>query len=190
MGASRATIRFDNDQELEVQQSSLSATLGYQYSTRLGLSASAGAVLGGKVEGEGFRGDVGKGFSMSAALNHLTMLETAKRPFLSTSLSLAFSRTTAESDDGTSQRWVATDLRIGAMVGKTLLDRFVPFASARVFAGPVTWRLGGEKVVGSDVHHYTVGGGMLYQVPGVLSVFAELLPVGERSMSLGASLSF
>jgi hypothetical protein len=76
------------------------------------------------------------------------------------------------------------------MVGKTIGERFVPFVTGRIFGGPVSWHLGGEDVLGSDRYHYTVGGGATYRIPGKLDIFAEVLGLGEESVSLGASASF
>ncbi|MCP4448720.1 MAG: hypothetical protein GY811_25800 [Myxococcales bacterium] len=66
----------------------------------------------------------------------------------------------------------------------------MPFASPRAFGGPVSWQLGREDVVGSDQYHYSVGVGGTYRVPGALDVFAEVLALGERSMSIGGSVAF
>ena len=96
----------------------------------------------------------------------------------------------AKSDDGENHKWSATDLRAGIMVGKTFADRLVPFLAARAFAGPVNWHLGGEDVTGSDVYHYTVGAGFTFRMPGVLDAFAEAMPIGAQSLTLGASASF
>jgi hypothetical protein len=86
--------------------------------------------------------------------------------------------------------WIAYDVRAGVMVGKTIGERFVPFASARAYGGPVDWKLGGEDVIGSDKYHYTVGLGATYRIPGKVSLFAEVLGLGEKSASLGGSVAF
>lgn len=193
-GAFATSISFDNDQEVEVEQASLSATLGYQLSTRLGITGSAGLIVGGTMtpsEGNaGGEGDVGRGFTGSLSLNYLPLFESESRPFVATSLTLGGSFASPESDDGERHGWRAFDARLGLMVGKTVFDHLVPFAAARAFGGPVSWTLGGEEVVGADIYHYTVGAGALYQVPGSFSLFAELLALGERSASLGGSLAF
>ena len=174
---------------MDVEQASVSVTLGYQLSPRLGLSGSLGAIVTGEVD-FGATGAVGQGVAVSLSANYLPIFETDSRPFLALSVTLGASTSTPVSDDGNEHRWTATDLRIGAMVGKTIRNRFVPFVAARAFGGPVRWTLGGEDVVGSDAHHYTIGAGALYQVPGSFSIFVEALALGERSASLGGSVAF
>lgn len=188
-GAFRTTVVFDGDREIGLEQASTSAILGYQASTRLGIVGSVGAILGGSVD-HGAEGDVGGGVVGSLTATYLGLYETDSRPFLLGSLTLGHSRASAVSDDRMRYDWIATDLRAAAMVGKTVAGRFVPFASARVFAGPVSWRLGGERVTGSDLYHYTIGLGASYRIPGKLDLFAEVLGLGEESASLGASVSF
>jgi hypothetical protein len=188
-GGFSTTVVFEGDQEVDVQQATISAIVGYQLSTHTGLVASAGAILGGTVDSSS-EGDVGKGVTASVTATFLPFFETESRPFILGSVTLGHSRTTAVSDDGMSHDWTATDARLGIMVGKTFAERIVPFVAARGFAGPVFWTLGGEEVGGSDLYHYAVGGGMSYRIPGKLDIFAEAMGLGEKSASLGASLPF
>ncbi len=158
-------------------------------STRVGLVATAGAILGGSVN-HGTEGDVGTGVMASISASYLALYETESRPFVLGSLTIGYSRTSAVSDDNTRHTWTAGDVRPGLMVGKTIAQRFVPFATARVFGGPVKWKLGGESVTGSDKYHYTLGGGLTYRMPGVLDLFVEVMGLGEQSASLGLSVAF
>ena len=185
----RTTIEFDNDRDVEVEQATISATVGYQLTTRVGLSGSVGAIVAGDVD-FGATGDVGRGIAGSISINYLPVFETDTRPFVSLSATVGAATARPVGDDDLRHRWTAVDVRIGAMIGKTLWQRIVPFVAARGFGGPVRWTLGGEKVTGSDAHHYSVGGGALYQVPGSFSVFVELLALGEHSASAGASVAF
>lgn len=188
-GAFRSTIVFDGDQNVDIEQSSVSGILGYQLSTRAGLVASAGGILGGTVN-HGTEGDIGSGLVVSLSANYLALYETDTRPFLLGSVTFGHSRTSAVSDDNMRHDWNAFDMRAGLMVGKTISDQFVPFASARAFAGPVSWKLGGEDVVGTDKYHYTLGLGATFRIPGKLDLFAEVLGLGEKSASVGGSVSF
>tara|TARA_R110002096_G_scaffold436051_2_gene666279 strand:- start:23283 stop:23786 length:504 start_codon:yes stop_codon:yes gene_type:complete len=167
----------------------VSATLGYQVSTRWGVVGSVGGILGGTVN-HGTDGDMGSGVVASISGTYLALFETEKRPFVLGTLTFGHSRTSAVSDDNLRYDWTAYDVRAGVMLGKTFAQRFVPFASARAFGGPVDWKLGGEDVIGSDKYHYTVGLGMNYQIPGKASLFAEVLGLGEKSASVGGSIAF
>ncbi len=188
-GAFSTTIGFDNDQDVDIEQSSVSATVGYQLSTRWGVVGSLGGILGGTVTTD-VEGDIGTGITGSISGTYLAMYEGEKKPFILGSLTFGSSRTSVVSDDTMEHTWQAFDLRAGCMVGKTFAERFVPFASARVFGGPVLWTLGGEDVIGSDIYKYTLGAGFTYRIPGTFSIFVEALPVGEQSASLGASMTF
>jgi hypothetical protein len=187
-GGFRTTVVFEGT-EVDVEQVTVSAILGYQVSTSVGLVASVGAILGGSVDTT-IEGDVGKGVVGSVTATFLPFFETESRPFILGSLTLGHSRTTAVSDDNMSYDWTATDMRLGIMVGKTFAESFVPFAAARAFAGPVSWRLGGQDVSGSDKYHYAVGIGSSYRIPGKLDVFMEVIALGEQSASVGVSAPF
>lgn len=188
-GAFSTTIVFEGDQEVDVEQASVSATLGYQVSTRTGIVGTAGGILGGTVD-YGAEGDVGTGVVASIGVSYLALFESESRPFVLGSLTLGHSRTSAVSDDMERHDWTAYDLRAGIMVGKTFAERFVPFATARVFAGPASWRLGGQDVLGGDKYHYTVGAGATYRIPGKLDFFAQALGLGEKSVSVGGGVAF
>ncbi|MEZ4361343.1 MAG: hypothetical protein R3B48_14250 [Kofleriaceae bacterium] len=89
-------------------------------------------------------------------------------------------------DDSRTRTWFATDLRLGAMVGKSLLDnRLVLHAATRVFGGPVSWRRANEDVVGGDRYHITAGAGATWHA-GALSLSMEVMPLGEQSYVAGA----
>lgn len=186
-GAFQTTIEFEGDTRVDLEQASVSAILGYQVSTRVGLVASLGAILAGEVDVSSSE-DMGKGVLGSLTATYLPFYETETRPFILGSFTLGHSRTSAVSDDGRRHDWTAVDGRLGLMVGKTFAERYVPFVVARAFAGPVSWTLGGEDVYGGDVYHYTVGVGASYRIPGTLDLFAEVLALGERSASFGMSL--
>lgn len=188
MGGFSTTIEF-GDRDVDLEQLTANATLGWQRSPRWGFLLTLGGVIDGAVTTDMER-DVGPGFVGSVGATWLPLFETERRPFLLTSLSFGGSMTTAESDDGQAHRWTAFDLRLGAMLGKTFADRFTPFVAGRVFAGPVSWRLGSESETGGDAHKYTAGGGLSFRIPGSLDLFAEVMPVGEQSASLGGSLAF
>lgn len=163
--------------------------MGYQFSTRWGIVGSVGGILGGTVN-HGSDGDIGSGITASLSGTYLALFEKEKRPFILGSFTLGHSRTTAVSDDSMSHDWTAYDARLGVLVGKSFGDYFVPFLSARVFGGPVNWKLGGEDVLGSDKYKYTAGLGTSFRIPGTVDLFAEVLAVGERSASVGGSIAF
>ena len=184
----RSEISFDG-MDVPFEQFTVSASLGRQLTTRLGLTATAGGLLFGSTEVAGRGGDFEAGFSGSLSLSYLAIYEGERTPFLLGSLSLGALTARAEAD-GELNRWTGTDMRIGLMAGKTFAGRYVPFVVGRVFAGPVSWRIADDEVTGSDVHKYTAGAGFTMRIPTILDLFAEVLPVGEQSASIGALLRF
>jgi opacity protein-like surface antigen len=171
--------------EVSLSETTVMAAATYQRSPSLGFELGLGAVLDG--EAGDHEGDVSSGAAASAAVTWLALYEGERRPFVLFSLSLAGSRTDAVSDDGESHALSAFDARVGAMVGKTF-GPATPYAVARVFGGPVSWRLGGDDVSGGDAHHYTVGAGASIRIARRLNLAAEAMAIGERSATLSAAL--
>jgi hypothetical protein len=180
--------------EIGLEQSSVVATVGRQWGPRWGLVGGVGLILGGAVTnaaGTDRETDVGVGGMITITGTWLVAFEQPGRPFVLLSATTSISTTTAVSDDGLDHRLTAGDLRAGVMVGKTFVERVVPYVAARAFGGPVIWTVGGEAVSGGDVHHYTLGGGLIVRLPaGRLDLFAEAMPLGEQSASAGVTASF
>jgi hypothetical protein len=176
-------IKF-NDARVDVEQLAVTATIGHFGSPRLGWSASAGGIVAGRVEGR----DVSSGATLGGTLSWLPIYEGPGRPFVAGTVSLGGAYARAMADDGMQRSWWAFDLRGGVTVGKTVAERWVPYASARVFAGPVSWRRAGADVTGGDRYHFTVGAGLIVRLPGSVDVTAEAMPLGEQSFALGVTL--
>jgi hypothetical protein len=84
----------------------------------------------------------------------------------------------------------AFDIRGGLIVGKTFWSTLSPYATARLFGGPVFWSYEGQSLVGSDTHHYQVGVGLVTALPRSFDVFVEGVPLGERAVTLGVGRTF
>lgn len=175
---------FDSTTRLAVEQLATTATVGNFSSPRLGWSASAGGILAGRIDGR----DVTGGATVGGTLSWLPVYERARRPFVAFTASLGVGFARATSDDEMRHSWWAFDARGGVTVGKTLAGRWVPYASARGFGGPVFWQHAGAGVVGGDRYHVTLGAGLIVRLPGSLDVTVEAMPLGERSAALGVTL--
>jgi hypothetical protein len=187
------TLRFDDDREVDLEQQAVFASLAWRKSPRWGFSLSLGALLDGTLTpAGGVAGDVGEGLAVSLGASWLPIYEGERTPFLSLAFTFASSFTSAVSDDGERADYQAFDARLEALTGKSFLDqRLTAYAAGRVFGGPVLWRLGGEDATGTDTHKYAVGGGLIVRLPwGGVDVFAEAMPLGERSYSAGAGIMF
>jgi hypothetical protein len=188
VGGFSTTINFQSVRA-DLAEQSVIASLGHHFGTRFGLMGALGAIVGGHATTGGVRGDVGAGVVASATASWLAIYEGARTPFLLATFTLGGSRTTAVTDDGTRAALSAFDGRVAVLVGKSF-GPVVPALGARAFGGPVSWRAGGESVVGGDVHHYGVGGSLTVRLPARCDLFAEAMPFGERSLSAGLTYSF
>jgi hypothetical protein len=183
-GYSIATIDF-GDGERDVDIATVLVTGSRRLGDRFGLDVAAGAVVAGAVELEP-GGEVSPGVALAIGGSVLAVYETDRRPFVLGTLGLAGFRAPARADDGERHPLTALDLRAGALVGKTF-GPVTPYLAARGFAGPVSWRFAGEDRVGGDIHHYTLGAGVTARIERV-TIGGEVMPVGERSAALTASV--
>jgi len=179
------------DAEADFTQTMVNATLGRRLSDRWGLNLSAGALVAGTVETDISREDFGPGFAAAVSGSYLAVLENSSQPFFLLGVSLGGMSARAKLFDGRRPRWTAFDLRISGMVGKSIGEHFVPYAAVRLFGGPVMWKIAGEEVTGGDVHKYTLGGGLTARIPSAgFDLFVEGMPIGEQTLSGGATLFF
>jgi hypothetical protein len=165
------------------------ASLGYRLSDRSAVALGAGAVLTGRLEGEGRGYDILPGplFAVSGAYRALG--RPSSGPFLALTLGIgaSFARTRADAD-GTREHLTAFDARVGVEAGYLLFHRLSPYLAARGFGGPVLWRELGADRTGTDVHHYAIGLGVSLALTPWFAVRAEGIPLGERTLSAGATL--
>ena len=164
----RMATTIEMDEAVALDELVVTATLGRFVTPRLGWSVTAGAVVEGTVADE----DIRSGATLAGAVNYLALFETARRPFVSLSLSVGTALLRAGGD-----RYSAWDARGGVTVGKTFGGLVVPYVAARVFGGPVYWR--GDS--GGDRYHVTGGGGFVVRFRSRVSVSFEAMPLGERS---------
>jgi hypothetical protein len=185
----RTTVVLDGN-DVDLEEASVIASLGYHKGPRWGITGGIGAILGGTATVAGHDGDIGPGVIAEISGSWLAAFEKRRRPFVMLSLSLGASTARAVADDDRRRRLTAGDIRAALLVGKSFGRRLVPYVAARAFAGPVYWRIGGASVVGGDAHHYTVGGGLTVRLPARLDLIAEILPLGEQSATAGLTYRY
>jgi hypothetical protein len=114
------------------------------------------------------------------------------RPFvlLSGTLSASGASTARELAGAPSGSFYAFDIRAGATIGKTLWQVVSPYAAVRAFGGPIFWHTGGETRLGTDRYHFQIAAGAAVNLHASVDVFAEIVPLGERAVTLGAGVSF
>jgi hypothetical protein len=180
---SASEIKF-GDVSIPFDLLTATASLGKFSSPRFGWSASATGVFGGHIEHRSLDG----GAALGGAVTYLPLFETERRPFVALTGNGSFAFIRAPADDGMTRTWTAVDFRVGAMVGKSLLEQqLVLYGALRAFAGPVSWRRGGEAVTGGDRYHVTLGAGASWRATQRLTFSIEGMPLGERSFAAGAT---
>jgi hypothetical protein len=188
------TIDFTGGLRSDETRRSVVASVAYQPWRRTTFQLAAGGTLGGQLTTPTGKVDFSDG--PTAAVGAAWRVVDGARPFVILTSNLSFSAASTHSTaSGTSGAgpevsYEAFDLRVGALVGTTILEVLSPYAVGRAFGGPVYWRYQGADVRGTDAHHFQVGGGVNLLVARRLSFFAEGIPLGERSVAAGGAVAF
>ncbi|MBW2525199.1 MAG: hypothetical protein JRI23_13530 [Deltaproteobacteria bacterium] len=188
-GLTSTDLSFSNDEEAKLRRRGITASLERRLGERWAVQVGGGASLGGDVTISGERYDFAPGWLASLGGTFRILEGEGLEPFLLAGLTAAVSSTQAERP-GEEAMFTAVDARGSITVGKLFWGGIAPYALARVFGGPVFWERGGEEITGSDDHHFQLGAGLLATAAGRVSAFAEIVPLGERSASFGASVAF
>jgi hypothetical protein len=147
-------------------------------------------VLGGSLELDGRRFSIDTGWVGAVAFAWRLLEGEGYAPFLLSSVSFSASSARTEDDaSGAAAHLTALDLRGGLTAGKTFWGVLSPYASLRVFGGPVFWSYDGEDIGGSDKYHYQPAVGAVVTL-GPVDLYAEWAFLGERALAGGAGVSF
>jgi hypothetical protein len=189
-GAFSSTLKL-GDHDVDIRQRAVTATLDVRTSDRLTLQAGLGAVLAGELSTAGRTFDVKPGWLFSLGVGYRFVDGAGAAPFVLGSASYAMSFSHTQEAAAAPRVSLGTgDVRVGLAVGKTFFEVLSPYVVARVFGGPVWWKLDGEKLTGGDKYHYQVGAGLAVVVAGRIDAFVEGVPLGEKRLSFGAGFSF
>jgi len=163
------------------------ATLAYLPSAKLVLQVGAGAAFGGWLTLPDGRHHFSPGPTGLLGADFRAFDDGRYFLLLTSSLSFATARTQLSGE--ASESYAAFDLRLGAQFGIELWRSFRPYATARVFGGPIFWHYQGEAVTGTDTRHYQLGAGLAVRVSKALNVFAEGIPLGEQAVAIGVGIA-
>jgi hypothetical protein len=189
-GGARTTLGFTSGVDAAVQELSAVGRLELLVRPRLSIFAGAGSLIGGDVRVAGVDYTFQPGWLATAGLSWLAVTETPARPFVVLSGVASYAAaSTQPMGGGASAPWRAGDVRLGAAVGKSF-GPVRPYAVARVFGGPVSWRIADTALTGSDRHHYQLGAGAAVQLPGHLDLSVEAAALGEQGLVVGAGYAF
>jgi hypothetical protein len=163
------------------------ATLAYLPTAKLVLQAGAGAAFGGSLTPPDGEYQFSPGPTALIGADFRAFDDGRYFLILTSGFSFASARTHAS--DEASESYQAFDLRLGAQFGVELARIVRPYATARVFGGPIFWRYKNEAVTGTDTHHYQLGAGLALRISKALSIFAEAIPLGEQAIVVGIGLA-
>ncbi len=166
---------------VRVEQLAATAVLQLHLGKRGTLSFGGGALLGGTLFTDPGQYHLGPGGTASVGYSQLLVEPKGAVPFVQLSGSLAV--TQAPTRVGP---YTAIDARAGVAAGWLLWDRFSPYATLRLFGGPVFW----NGATGGDAYHFQLGAGFVVGLPGGFDLVAECVPLGEQSLSAGLGFSF
>ena len=169
------------------------AEVTYAPTSRFTLSAGLGAAVYGKLNAPDGPHDFGPGVvaSVGASYRFLEGATPVGRGFVVGSALVSFTGSSTQlGDSGPTTAYDALDFRVGAAAGRTWLRTISAYAVARLFGGPVFWSYHGEEVLGTDTHHYQLGGGLAVLVFRHVDLFAEGVPLGEQAVAAGVSVAF
>jgi hypothetical protein len=165
-------------------------SFGRRFGDVLSLRLGGGAIVSGRMVDQGIRYDIEPGWLTSATIAREWLGRSGHGWFVSTAFTIGVSATHTTNPDLGRTSLVAQDNRISAVAGKTVGGVFSPYATVRLFGGPVMWHRGDQDVTGGDVHHYGIGAGGSFTISGVVDVVGEATLIGEKTFSLGVSVSF
>jgi hypothetical protein len=176
----------------ETRNSAL-AQLAYAPTARLTVSAGLGVAFGGKLEAPDgshpFTPGIGAGLGISYRI--LEGATPLGRAFLLVGGDASFTGASTQHDGtGPKTAYDALDLRASVTGGLTWWQVLSGYLVVRGFGGPVYWTYQGSSVLGTDTHHYQVGGGLALLVAGRVDLFVEGVPLGEQAVAGGVSIAF
>ena len=152
---------------------------------RLGLSASVGTSLGGRLDYRGERYELLPGPIGGVGASY--RLLGGPIPFIHLGIGYSLARSTARAADNRRTAFTSRDFRLGLAVGKVFGGSVAPFVVARYFGGGTDWSVAGGK--GADAFRYHAGVGTVLALSRQLDALLELTPLGERRVTLGIGYS-
>jgi hypothetical protein len=183
-GGLDTTLVFDGAAHVGLRQWSVLVTGSRRLTRTLSLQVGAGT-LGGRLVDEAGRHDLAPGAVGLAGLTWLAVPPADGGPFVAaaTALSVAAART-REGPAGPGAPYRAADLALSASAGWPVAGWLAPYAAAKVFGGPVSWRRAGAPVTGTDLHHVQAALGLAAVLPAKFDLLLEWAPLGAQAITL------
>jgi hypothetical protein len=179
-----------------IERYAVTAGIDYRFSPESTFGGGVGAGLGGLITVGAQRFHVDPGWLVTLSYSRRLLDGTGKKPFLVLGVSGGASGAGTEEEllplgaAPATATLYAIDIRAGLTVGKTFWNTLSPYAALRAFGGPVLWSYAGKSVLASDLYHVQLGAGMVVALPRGFDTFAEVVPLGERAVTVGFGKSF
>jgi len=186
-------VSFGVDQNAALRRRGLVAALEYRLAEKWTLSAGGGVTLGGDLVLDGDRYELGVGAVGQAGVAYRVLDGDGWEPFLL--LGASFAASTAGTRGPSAPRTAATS----SSTPSTAASRSPsarpsptpsrPTSPCAASAGRSSgcWRE--PRWSGPTGRHFQFGGGLLASA-GLIDAFVEIIPLGERSASVGAAVAF
>jgi hypothetical protein len=186
-------LNFSGSLRTPETRNSALAELAYAPTARLTISAGLGVAFGGKLEApdgsHAFTPGIAAGLGISYRIAEGST--PLGRAFALVGGNVSFTGASTQHDgEGARTAYDALDIRASVTGGLTWLNVLSGYLVARGFGGPVYWTYQGASVLGTDTHHYQVGGGLALLVAKRVDLFVEGVPLGEQAVAGGASVAF
>lgn len=181
IGASAYRSTLVMAERVAVEQLAITGTFEVHLDAKRTLSFGAGTVVGGTLFLPARQYHLGPGATVSFGYSQLLVEPKGAVPFVMLAGSIAV--TVAVTAAGA---YGAGDIRGSIAAGWVLWDRFTPYATARLFGGPVFW----NGMIGTDLYHFQLGVGFVLGLPDGLDLVVECVSLGEQSLSAGLGFSF
>ncbi len=186
-----STIRFDQKDDVKVNMQTTSLSAAWLINDKWAVRTAIGLINNGELSPKNQSAhSIRPGGLLTLGIEYSLLTENKYLPYVDFSMYLSASLTHSKHPvTNKEQVYQASDLRFGSRASWLYKNIIIPSVFVRLFGGPVNWTLNGEKVVGSDIHHYQTGLGLAINLNPIV-LFTEWAALGEKNLSAGLSYSF
>jgi hypothetical protein len=183
-------IVFTGDRKADVERSIAGIGLEYRVAPKVSIQLSLGILTTGTMNFLDSAHRFASGASGSLSMSYRVVEEKGVLPFIGLTGTFGYANAKTNEPRSATISYHALDARLGVYAGKSFADVFAVYGAARVFGGPIFWKLRNEALLGTDIYKYQLGLGASVSLFKRVDLFAEWIALGERSLSFGAGLSY
>lgn len=192
VGHAASTLIFDGTTRVGINRRAILGTYERRLAEKWTLQFAAGGLVTGTLTVGADRYQFGPGWSAGISTSYRALDGRGSKPFLLLGGTLAFAGATtrAQTNNSAEIGYLAGDVRLSVVLGKTFFQALSPYAVVRGFGGPIWWQIQGKDVVGTDAYKFQIGAGLSVTMPRGFDAFIEGVPFGEKALSTGLGYSF